>query len=36
MRNMLVAPQTTTLPGKTIQSPIVFRQNITIEQVTKE
>lgn len=36
MRNMLVATQTTTLPGKTIQSPIVFRQNITIEQVTKE
>ncbi len=36
MRNMLVATQTTTLPGKTIQYPIVFRQNITIEQVIKE
>ena len=36
MRNMLVAMQTATLPGKTIQAPIVFRQYITLEQVIKE
>lgn len=36
MTNMLVAAQTATAPGKTVRSPIVFRQHITLEQLIKE